>query len=118
AAASRGHRSVSRTSRRQAVQLCLQVQLLFEALQINLQFLDCLISLLSILSQGLLDHPFKLYRDFGRKLSERYRLSFEYRNNHVARRCAVEGHGTGEHLVDPDAEAKDVTARIDRQSAG
>src|SRR5437588_76987 len=79
--------------------------------------LRSLISLFSVLSQGLLDHPFKLYRDLGRELSERYRLSFEDRNNHVARRCAVEGYGTGEHLVDHDAEAKDVTARIDRQSA-
>src|ERR1051326_8573578 len=109
--------STDANRRRRSFELRFKIQTLPEPAQIREQFLDRLVTLVTILAQRFHHDPVELGRNVGSEASDRRWLFLRDRNDDVSRSFSFERSAASDHLVDHNAETPDVAARINRLAA-
>ena len=104
----RGHRTF---------QLTLKIDALFQFLQIRFKFLNCLVPLIDVLTKRLQDNPFEFRGSIRSKASERRWIVLGNRNDDIGLGFSRKRRAAGHHFVKHDAEAPNVSARVNRLSA-
>jgi hypothetical protein len=88
-----------------------------KALQVLGKILGARVASLGIALQGLQADRLELARDAGLKATRRHGVGMRNARHQGVRRVGFEGAPQRQHLVEQDAEAEDVAARIEFSAA-
>src|SRR4026208_1890025 len=83
-----------------------------ETAEVGQHLLDCLVTLITVFAQSLLQNGFELEWDLRQHAGQRWSLRRQDGGDAVTRRLAVERRDSCDHLVDYYAKAPNVRSRV------